>query len=175
MRMLTRHEKKLMLFFGLAVFAGIHLLGLKLFLSIDQANRRNLLQKTDELAEAMDWMEHKAEWEEKADWLEKNLKIVPQDNPAPALQKRSQSTAAAAGLKIEEQNLQAPRIGVTCTIYSNRMRLTGSLEQFTRWIVDLYQPETGVALTMLNLKLSAEPPKMTGEAEVGQFFRAKKQ
>jgi len=175
MRMLTRHEKKLMLFFGLAVFAGIHLLGLKLFLSIDQANRRNLLQKTDELAEAMDWMEHKAEWEEKADWLEKNLKIVPQDNPAPALQKRSQSTAAAAGLKIEEQNLQAPRIGVTCTIYSNRMRLTGSLEQFTRWIVDLYQPETGVALTMLNLKLSAEPPKMTGEAEVGQFFRTKKQ
>ena len=175
MRMLTRHEKKLMLFFGLAVFAGIHLLGLKLFLSIDQANRRNLLQKTDELAEAKDWMEHKAEWEEKADWLEKNLKIVPQDNPAPALQKRSQSTAAAAGLKIEEQNLQAPRIGVTCTIYSNRMRLTGSLEQFTRWIVDLYQPESGVALTMLNLKLSAEPPKMTGEAEVGQFFRTKKQ
>jgi len=173
--MLSRHEKKLMLFFGLAVFAGIHLLGLKLFLSFDQANRRNLLQKTDELAEAKDWMEHKAEWEEKADWLEKNLKIVPQDNPAPALQKRSQSTAAAAGLKIEEQNLQAPRIGVTCTIYSNRMRLTGSLEQFTRWIVDLYQPETGVALTMLNLKLSAEPPKMTGEAEVGQFFRAKKQ
>ena len=175
MRMLTRHEKKLMLFFGLAVFAGIHLLGLKLFLSFDQANRRNLLQKTDELAEAKDWMEHKAEWEEKADWLEKNLRVVPQDNPAPALQKKSQSTAAAAGLKIEEQNLQAPRIGVTCTIYSNRMRLTGSLEQFTRWIVDLYQPETGVALTMLNLKLSAEPPKMTGEAEVGQFFRTKKQ
>jgi len=175
MRMLTRHEKKLMLFFGLAVFAGIHLLGLKLFLSFDQANRRNLLQKTDELAEAKDWMEHKAEWEEKADWLEKNLKIVPQDNPAPALQKRSQSTAAAAGLKIEEQNLQASRIGVSCTIYSNRMRLTGSLEQFNRWIVDLYQPESGVALTMLNLKLSAEPPKMTGEAEVGQFFRTKKQ
>ena len=175
MRMLTRHEKKLMLFFGLAVFVGIHLLGLKLFLRVDQTNRRNLLQKTDELAEAKGWMEHKAEWEEKADWLEKNLKIVPQDNPAPALQKRSQSTAAAAGLKIEEQNLQAPRIGVTCTIYSNRMRLTGSLEQFTRWIVDLYQPESGVALTMLNLKLSAEPPKMTGEAEVGQFFRTKKQ
>jgi hypothetical protein len=55
------------------------------------------------------------------------------------------------------------------------MRLTGSLEQFNRWIVDLYQPESGVALTMLNLKLSAEPPKMTGEAEVGQFFRINKQ
>ena len=175
MRMLSRHEKKLMLFFGLAVFVGIHLLGLKLFLSVDQTNRRNLLQKTDELAEAKGWLEKKAEWEEKAEWLEKNLKIVPADNPAPALQKKSQSTAEAAGLKIEEQNLLAPRIGVSCTIYSNRMRLTGSLEQFNRWIVDLYQPENGVALTMLNLKLSAEPPKMRGEAEVGQFFRVNKQ
>jgi hypothetical protein len=108
-------------------------------------------------------------------WLEKNLKTAPAENPAPALQKKSQSAAATAGLKIEEQNLQAPRIGTSCTIYSNRMRLTGSLEQFNRWIVDLYQPEGGVALTMLNLKLSAEPPKMTGEAEVGQFFRVNKQ
>jgi hypothetical protein len=173
--MLSRHEKKLMLFFGLAVFVGIHLLGLKLFLSLDQSNRRRLLQKTDELAEAKGWMDKKAEWEEKAEWLEKNLKTAPSENPAPALQKKSQSTAAKAGLKIEEQNLQAPRIGANCTIYSNRMRLTGSLEQFTRWIVDLYQPEGGVALTMLNLKLSAEPPKMTGEAEVGQFFRVNKQ
>ena len=175
MRMLSRHEKMLMLFFGLAVLLGIHLLGLKLFLSLHQANRRNLLQKTDELAEAKGWMDQKVEWEEKAEWLEKNLKTVPADNPAPALQKKSQSAAETAGLKIEGQNLQAPRIGVSCTIYSNRMSLTGSLDQFTRWIVDLYQPERGVALTMLKLKLSAEPPKMTGEAEVGQFFRINKQ
>lgn len=175
MRMLSRHEKKLMLFFGLAVFVGIHLLGLKLFLSLDQANRRNLLQKTDELAEAKGWMNKKAEWEEKAEWLEKNLKMVPADNPAPFLEKRARSTATAVGLKIEEQNLQAPRNGKTCTIISNQMRLTGSLDQFTRWIVDLYQPEGGVALIMLKLKLSAEPPKMTGEVEVGQFFRTKQQ
>ena len=175
MRMLSRHEKKLMLFFGLAVFAGVHLLGLKFALSLDQGNRRTLLQKKDELEEAKGWMEERVAWEEKAAWLEKNLKMVPADNPAPSLQKKSQSTATAVGLKIEEQNLQAPRSGNTCTIYSNQMRLTGSLEQFTRWIVDLYQPESGVALIKLNLKLSAEPPKMTGEAEVGQFFRVNKQ
>jgi hypothetical protein len=49
------------------------------------------------------------------------------------------------------------------------------LEQFTKWATQLYQPESGVALTALNLKLSPEPPKMTGEAEVGQFFLGKKQ
>lgn len=175
MRTLTRHEKKLTLFLAVAVLAGVHLLGLKVVLSWDQANRREVAQKGEELAEARGWMEQKADWEEKAAWLEKNLKTVPTENPAPALQKKSQSAAAAAGLKIEEQTLQAPRPGVACTVVSNRMRLTGSLGQFILWAGQLYQPESGVALTSLNLKLSAEPPKMVGEAEVGQFFRTSKE
>jgi hypothetical protein len=175
MRTLTRHEKKLTLFLAFGVLAGIHLLGLKFLLSWDQANRRDVVQKRDELEEARGWMEQKAEWEEKSAWLEKNLKTVPTENPAPALQKKSQSAATAAGLKIEEQTLQAPRPGVACTVVSNRMRLTGSLGQFIQWAGQLYQPESGVALTLLNLKLSPEPPKMVGEAEVGQFFRTSKE
>lgn len=175
MRTLTRHEKKLMLFLGLAVAAGLHLLVLKVALSLNQGTRRNLVRVSDELGEANSWLEQKGEWEAKAEWLKKNLRPSPEDNPAPALQKKAQSAATSAGLKIEEQNLLAPKIGASCTIYANRMRLTGSLEQFTRWATQLYQPENGVALTALNLKLSPEPPKMTGEAEVGQFFLGKKQ
>ena len=87
MRTLTRHEKKLILLLGAAVVAGVHLLGIKLVLSLDQSNRRALSEKSLELEEARGWMEQKAEWEEKAAWLEKNLKTVPKDNPAPALQK----------------------------------------------------------------------------------------
>jgi len=175
MRTLTRHERKLMLFLGLAVAAGIHLLVLKIALSLNQGTRRNLVRVSDELGEANSWLEQKGEWEAKAEWLKKNLRPPPEDNPAPALQKKAQSAATSAGLKIEEQNLLAPKIGSSCTIYANRMRLTGSLEQFTKWATQLYQPESGVALTALNLKLSPEPPKMTGEAEVGQFFLGKKQ
>lgn len=175
MRTLTRHEKKLILLLGAAVVAGVHLLGIKFLLSWDQSNRRALSEKALALEEAQGWMEQKVEWDEKAAWLEKNLKTVPTDNPAPALQKKSQSAATSAGLKIEEQNLQAPRPGVACTVVSNRMRLTGSLGQFIQWAGQLYQPEGGVALTSLNLKLSPEPPKMVGEAEVGQFFRTNKE
>jgi hypothetical protein len=159
MRTLTRHEKKLTLFLAMAVVAGVHLLGLKFLLSWDQANRRVVSERSAELEEAQGWMEQKVEWEEKSAWLEKNLKTVPTDNPAPALQKKSQSAATAAGLKIEEQTLQSPKPGVACTVVSNRMRLTGG----------------GVALISLNLKLSPEPPKMMGEAEVGQFFRTAKE
>jgi hypothetical protein len=175
MRTLTRHEKKLMLFLVFALLGGVHLLGMKFLLSWDQANRRTVSQKRDELEEAKGWMEQKAEWEEKSGWLEKNLKTVSADNPAPALQKKAQSAATAAGLKIEEQNLQAPRSGAACTVYSNRMRLTGSLGQFIQWAGQLYQPDGGVALTALNIKLSPEPPKMVGEAEVGQFFTRSKE
>ena len=175
MRILTRHEKKLTLFLAFAVLAGIHLLGLKFLLSWDQANRRDVVQKRDELEEARGWMEQKAEWEEKSAWLEQNLKTMPAENPAPALQVKSRDAAMAAGLKPEEQTLQAPRSGVACTVVSNRMRLTGSLGQFIQWAGKLYQPESGVALTLLNLKLSPEPSKMEGEAEVSQFFRKSKE
>ena len=175
MRTLTRHEKKLTLFLAFAVLAGVHLLGLKFLLSWDQANRRDVIQKRDELEEAKRWKDQKEEWEEKSAWLEQNLKTVPSENPAPALEKKSRSAATAAGLKIEEQILQAARSGVACTVVSNRMRLTGTLGQFIQWAGQLYQPESGVALTLLNLKLSPEPPKMAGEAEVSQFFRTSKE
>jgi len=171
MRTLTGHEKKLMLFFGLAVGVGLHLLALKFVLSFDQINRRNLLRVSNELEEARMWADQNEVWAPKIGWLEKNLQPVPEGNPASALQKAAQSTATSAGLKIEEQNLQAPQIGSASTVYGNRMRLTGSLDQFVHWGVAVYQPEKGVAITRLNLKLSTEPPKMAGEAEVGQFFK----
>jgi hypothetical protein len=46
------------------------------------------------------------------------------------------------------------------------------LDQFIRWGVALYQPEKGMAITALNLKLSPEPPKMIGEVEAAQFFKS---
>ena len=172
MRTLTGHEKKLMLLFGLAVGAGLHLLVLKLVLNFDQINRRNLLRVSDELAEAQTWISQKEEWSPKIEWLDKNLQPVAEGNPSSALQKAAQSAATSAGLKIEEQTLQAARTGTSCTVYGNRMRLTGSLEQFIRWGVTVYQPGKGMAITSLNLKLSPEPPKMIGEAESAQFFKA---
>ena len=173
MRTLTGHEKKLMLFFGLAVAVGIHLLALKVVLNLDRINRRTLARISDELQEARMWAGQKEDWAPKMAWLDKNLQPIPEGNPSSSLQKAAQTTATSAGLKIEEQNLQAAKTGPTCTVYGNRMRLTGTLEQFIRWGVAFYQPEKGMAITALNLKLSAEPPKMVGEAEAGQFFKSK--
>lgn len=172
MRTLTAHEKKLMLLFGLALGAGLHLLVLKLVMNLDQVNRRNLLRVSDELSEAQVWSSQKDDWASKIEWWQKNLAAVPEGNPATSLQKTAQATATSAGLKIEEQNLLAPRTGSACTVYGNRMRLTGSLEQFIRWGIAFYQPEKGTAITALNLKLSPEPPKMIGEAEASLFFKA---
>lgn len=172
MRTLTGHEKKLMLLFGLAVGAGLHLLVLKFVLNFDQINRRNLMRISDELTEAQSWISQKEDWTPKINWLDKNLQPVPEGNPSSSLQKAAQSTATSAGLKIDEQNLQAARIGTASTVYANRMRLTGSLEQFIRWGVAIYQPEKGMTITSLNLKLSPEPPKMVGEAEAAQFFKS---
>jgi hypothetical protein len=171
MRTLTLHEKKLTLLLLAALAAGIHLLGIKFALGWDRENRRRLAGVKEELEEARFWISQQEEWRSRAEWLEKNFRPVPAENPAPALQKMLQGAASSAGLKVEEQRPPAPKPGERFVLYSNKMKLSGSLEQFLKWLVAVYQPDKGIAVTSLSLKIGPEPPKMAGEVEVSQFFR----
>jgi len=171
MRTLTRHEKKLTLFLVGALAVGLHLILLKVLLGLDRTNRRQLGQIEEELSEARLWVAQKEDWNAKAEWLEKNFRPVPAENPAPALQKMLQSAATSSGLKVEEQKPPVPKTGPRFLLYANKMRMSGSLGQFLDWLVAVYRPDQGIAVTSLNLKIGPEPPKMAGEIEVGQFFR----
>jgi len=171
MKTLTRHEKKLTFLLGGAVAVGLHLIVLKFALQLDGSNRRQLAQVEEELTEARFWIGQREEWQEKIAWLDKNFKAVPEENPAPALQKILQSAADSAGLKVEEQKPPAPKPGPRFVQYANRMKMSGSLAQFLSWLVAVYRPEEGIAVTGLSLKIGAEPPKMTGEVVTARFFR----
>jgi hypothetical protein len=171
MRTLTRHEKNVTFFLVGALAVGVHLILLKVALELDRSNRRKLVQVDEELTEARFWIDQREDWRAKTEWLDKNFKPVPEENPAPALQKMLQSAASSAGLKVEEQKPPAPKPGPRFLQYANRMKMSGSLSQFLDWLVAVYRPEQGIAVTALNLKIGAEPPKMVGEAVVGQFFR----
>lgn len=171
MRTLTRHEKKLIFLLLGAVLAGVHLIVLKLALGMDRSNRQQLVQLEADLSEARFWIGQREAWQAKAKWLETNFKPVPPENPAPALQKMLQTAAETAGLKVEEQKPPVPKPGPRFLQYANRMRMSGSLGQFLQWLVAAYRPEQGIAVTALNLKIGAEPPKMAGEVVVAQFFR----
>lgn len=171
MRTLTGHEKKLTFLLIGAVALGVHLILLKFALDLDRSHRRQLAQVEEELSEARFWIEQREVWREKIAWLEQNFRALPAENPAPAFQKMLQTAADSAGLKVEEQKPPAPKAGPFFVQYANRMRMSGSLGQFLTWLVAVYRPEQGIAVTSLNLKIGAEPPKMTGEVGVSQFFR----
>ena len=171
MKALTRHEKKLTLLLLGAVAAGLHLILLKVVLGFDRSNRRQLAQVEEELAEARFWIDQKQVWQAKAGWLDKHFQALPRENPAPALQKILQTAATASGLKVEEQKPPTPKPGPGYVVYANKMRMSGSLSQFLDWLVAVYRPEEGIAVTSLNLKIGTEPPKMVGEVGAGQFFR----
>ena len=171
MRTLTGHEKKLTLLLGGAVAVGLHLILLKFALELDRSNRRQLAQTEEELTEARFWVAQKADWQGQGEWLEKHFKPEPTENPAPALQKLLQTAAATAGLKVEEQKPPVPKKEARFVLYANKMKMSGSLSQFLDWLVAVYRPEQGVAVTSLSLKIGTEPPKMVGEVGVGQFFR----
>lgn len=171
MRVLTRHEKKLTFLLVGALGVGLNLILLKVFLDLDRTHRRQLSQLDEELTEARFWVEQREEWRSRAEWLEKHFKAAPAENPAPALQMMLQSAAGSAGLKVEEQKAPAPKPGPRFLLYAHKMKMSGSLGQFLEWLVAAYRPEQGIAVTNLNLKIGAEPPKMVGEVEVSQFFR----
>jgi len=171
MRTLTRHEKKLTFLLVGAVALGLHLIVLKFAFDLDRGNRRQLVQTEEELAEARFWLEQREVWQAKRDWMKNHFSPLPAENPAPALQKMLQAAAESAGLKVEEQKPPVPKPGPRFTQYANRMKMSGSLGQFLQWLVAVYRPEQGIAVTTLNLKIGAEPPKMVGEVVVGQFFR----
>lgn len=171
MKALTRHEKKLTLLLGGAVAIGLHLILLKFALEFDRSNRRQAAVAEEELAEARFWIAQRGDWQARAEWLGQNFRPVPADNPAPALQKMLQGAATAAGLKVEEQKPPVPKEMPRLVQYANRMRMSGSLSQFLDWLVAVYRPTEGIAVTSLNLKIGPEPPKMVGEVVVGQFFR----
>lgn len=171
MRALTRHEKKLTTFLVAALAVGFHLILLKVALDLDRANRRHLAQAEADLAEARDWVAQKEVWQDKTAWLKEHFRAAPKENPAPVLQNLLQTSADAAGLKVEEQKPPVPKPGVQALVYANRMRMSGNLGQFLDWLVRIYKPEDGIAVTSLNLKIGPEPPRMVGEVGVTQFFR----
>ena len=171
LKTLTAHEKKLTLLLAGAVVVGLHLILLKVAIGQDRVHRIRLAEVEENLAEARFWILQKEEWDQKAARLEKNFRPLPKENPAPAFQKKLQAAAKSSGLKVEDQGTPTPRPGSKFLMYAHAMRLGGSLSQFLDWLVAVYRPEEGIAVTSLSLKIGPESPSMTGEVVVGQFFR----
>ena len=171
MKTLQAREKKLLLLLGSAVLLGIHLILLQLAFRLDRAHRLQLAEATAQLEESRMWLQEQDTWDTRAAWLEKHLVPVPAEAPEGALQKFAQNTATKANLVIEGQNLRAQRQGSQVVTVANRMQLKGNLDQIIRWLGAVYDPEKGVAVTELNLRLGPEPPKMSVQAEVAQFFK----
>mgnify|MGYP003350356211 CR=1 FL=1 len=133
---------------------------------------RSLVELKAQLEEAQGWLQAKEIWEARAVWLEGHLMPIPSEAPEGALQKFTQTSAGKANLTIEGQNLRALRQESKVVSVGNRMQLKGNLDQIIRWLGTVYDPEKGIAVTELNLRLGPEPPKMGVQAEIAQIGRA---
>jgi len=174
MKALRVREKKLLVWLGAAVLLGVHLILLQQAIRLDRANRVRMAEVSAELAEARMWVEGKSMWEARMAWLDKNLAVLKEEKPEGALQKLTQTSVSKAGLTIEGQDLRALRQGERMDSVANRLKLKGNLDQIVRWLVAVYDPAKGIAVTELDLRLGPEPPKMNAQVEVAQFFKKTK-
>jgi len=171
MRPLTPAETRLLaLLLGTLGIAGSLVLlsiGKRLHAGMD----RELLELRNAKIEAEAWRDERPLWEERAAWLEANQPKFPTDgNPSSALIQKVQDSASAHGLALLEQSIAEPANTPHYREVAVRVKVQATLEQLTRWLVELQQPKQFQAVTAFAIRSDKEPPKVVCEVQIARWY-----
>lgn len=171
MRSLTATESRL-----LGIFLGaIVIVATLVLLSVGKRLRTGMDRELAELKvqkiEAEAWRQERPLWEERSAWLAANQPKYPSEgNPSSALLQKVQDSAAANGLTILEQSLAEPAPGAAFREVAVRVKVGATLEQLTRWLVELQQPAQFQAVTSFAIRSDKEPPKIICDAQIARWY-----
>jgi hypothetical protein len=147
-------------FYGLS-----YLLDLHASLSKDLADLRSE-DHTNQI-----WLKERNLWLNRKQWIEKTQpRIRSNQVPQSELLQSLTSTASADHLEIQEQSFGENRSTPSYQSVSVRLKLSGSLQDVIRWLVQIQQPELFQAVTSFSLKSANEPPSVSLELEVARWY-----
>jgi len=171
MRRLSATESRLL---GLLLGAGV-IVGSLVLISVGKRLHAGMDRELAELraskVEADVWRQERPLWQERAAWLTANQPKYPvEGNPSSALLQKIQETASAHGLAILEQSLAEPSSGSGYREVAVRVKVGATLEQLTRWLVELQQPALFQAVTSFSIRSDKEPPKIICDAQIARWY-----
>ena len=79
-------------------------------------------------------------------------------------------SAAANQLQIQEQSFSESKSTPYYRSVAVRLKLSGSLQNVVKWLVQVQQPEAFQAVTSLSLKSAEEPPTVNLELEIARWY-----
>jgi hypothetical protein len=167
----NKNEKRLLIFLGLAVFVmgTFYLVSYLLDIESGLALKIRGLEasaNTDQV-----WLREKQFWLDRKKWIDqKQPKVAPGGVPQSELLQSLTASAQNHNLTIQEQSFADAKSTANYQAVAVRLKLTGTLEDVVRWLVDVQQPEKFQAVTTFSLKSQEKPPAVDLELEVARWY-----
>jgi len=125
-----------------------------------------------EQADAQSWLASKEMWQQRKEWLNKTQPKLKSSGEASAdLLESLTSSAAKHSITIVDQGFaEVDSHDTTSQQIAVRLKITGSLEAITRWLVEIQQPENFQAIPTLSVKLDTDATKYVCELTVARYY-----
>lgn len=172
MRQLTKLEKTLIFVLIGTVFLLANLFGISALLRQRRAVQLDAITLKGERDEANLWLSQKDKWLARKDWLEKTQPKTSQPEAAQStFFEELQKSARSRHLAIDEQGFGEIAETAYFQSVAVKMRITGTLENTTRWLAAIQRPELFQAITSFSLKSEKDPPNVNVELEIAKYYR----
>jgi len=172
MRQLTKLEKTLIIALIGTVFILANLFGVSALMRQRRALQLDSITIKGEQAEAELWLAQKPKWLARKAWLDKSQPAASQPEAAQStFFEELQKSARSRDLAIDEQGFGEVSETPHFKAVAVRMRVTGTLENTTRWLAAIQQPALFQAITSFSLKSEKEPPQVNVELQIAKYYR----
>lgn len=174
MKNLNPNERRLLALFlgacgvGLLLFAGKFAWGMHESFELKLEDLRN---QRDANAE---WIQKKPIWEARAEWMRNHpAPEFPEASAGSDLLSKLQASLGGRSGKILSQELEAPASEGNFDTVTAHLKLSGAFPAIARWLFDLQQADAYLGVRKVTFKSDGEPPQVTCDLEITQYFRGK--
>jgi hypothetical protein len=159
------------LILGIAIFAMANFYGLSYLLDLHASLSKQVADLRSEERTNQIWLKEKNLWLNRKQWIEAaQPRIRPNQVPQSELLQSLTSSAVADHLEIQEQGFGENKSTPNYQSVAVRLKLSGSLQDAIKWLVQIQQPELFQAVTSFSLKSANEPPTVSLELEVARWY-----
>jgi|GEM_PF-1290516 len=124
-----------------------------------------------QISDAQGWLEKKALWEARAQWLAEGMKPALSANDASSqFLDQVQKSAAQQSLQISQQGLMDPEASAELLGVGAKLVFRGSLKDTARWLAERQQPGEFVELPLLELRPLPEAGQVECTAQLRRWF-----
>ena len=171
MRKLTNSERRLLWLLGGSIFAIASFYGVSYLLDQEADLSRKLSELESTLKSHHIWLQEKDFWLARKHWLDaKQPRVGKNEVPQSEFLETLTKSAVANQLQIQEQSFSESKSTPYYRSVAVRLKLTGSLQNVVKWLVQVQQPEAFQAVTSLSLKSAEEPPTVNLELEIARWY-----